>query len=193
LLDHLKLSARGKLADQYGKAFQSYVDEKLDESKLPITNLGSRKISAYDYPEIRPWLNKLANKEGFEVDRLIKCDKVLFVISCKARDFLYDRKVVRRDLFFSKEELERRVTQDLRDMSEIYTIADCIESCNEMRKRLKISAGRFVPVLLTSMKEPLSCSEVRSYYSKRRGVKLPKVHIATISQFIEDIRNRVML
>lgn len=81
LLDYLKLSARGKWAAQYGIAFQNYVDEKLDDSKLPIINLGSRKISVYDHPEIQPWLDKLAQKKGFEVDRLIKCGNTLFVIS----------------------------------------------------------------------------------------------------------------
>jgi len=57
LLDYLKLSARGKWAAQYGIAFQNYVDEKLDDSKLSIINLGSRKISVYDHPEIQPWLD----------------------------------------------------------------------------------------------------------------------------------------
>lgn len=191
LLDHPNLSARGKWADQYGKAFQKYLDEKLDESKLPIANLGSRKISIYDYPEIQPWLNKLQKKEGFEVDRIIKCCDAVFVVSCKARDFLYDRKVTRRDIFFPKKELDLRVKQNLRDMSEILIEASCIESCPKIRKQFELFKGRITPVLLTSMIEPLSIPEVRSYYSKRRGVKLPDVHIVTIPQFIELIRNHV--
>ena len=189
LLDHLKLSARGKWADQYGKAFQSYVDEKMDESELSIINLGSRKISVYDHPEIRPWLDKLSQKEGFEVDRLIKYDNTLFVISCKATDFLYDRKVIRRDIFFPKKELEQRMAKNLQDMTEIHVIIDCIQCCNKMRRELNLFADKFEAVLLTSMKEPLSCPEVSSYYSKIRGIGLPKVHIVTTSQFIELVRN----
>ena len=135
-----------------------------------------------------PWLNKLPQKEGFEVDRLIKCDNVLFVISCKATDFLYDRKVVRRDIFFPRMELEQRATKNLQDMAEIHIIADCIQSCDEMRKKLNLSAGKFVSVLLTSMREPLSCPEVRSYYSTRRRVKLPETHILAIPELIDMIR-----
>lgn len=190
LLDHLKLSARGKWADQYGRAFQSYLDAMLIESKLPITNLGSRKISMYDYPEIQPWLDKLQKKERFEVDRLIKCNDAVFVVSCKARDFLYDRKVTRRGLFFPKKELEERVKNNLQDMSEICIEASCIESCPKIRKAFKILGGKITPILLTSMMEPLSIPEVRGYYSKIRGLKLPKVHIVTIPLFIALIRNQ---
>ncbi len=187
LLDNLKLGARGKWADQYGKTFQNYTDEKLAESGLPITNLGSRKISVDEYPEIKPWLNKLPQKEGFEVDRLIKYDKVLFVVSCKANDFLYDRKAIRRAVIFRKEEIEKRVTKNLEDMAEIQVVTDCIRSCEEMRKELNLEADRFVPVVLTSIVEPLGCAEVRSYYSARRGVKLPEAHIMTIPQFIDMV------
>jgi len=189
LLEHPKLSVHGKWADQYGKTFQRYVDFKLVECKLPTTNLGSRKVSAKAYPEIKLWLNKLQRKEGFEVDRLVECGDVLFVVSCKARDYLYDRKVTKRDLFFPKEEFERRVEQNLQEMNTICIVANCIASCNKIRKELQLFANRFVPVLLTSMREPLSVSEVRSYYTKRRGVKLPKAHIVTIPQFIDIIKS----
>ena len=193
LLENPKLSARGKWADQYGRAFQSYLDEKLVESKLPITNLGSRKISVLNYPDIQPWLSKLQRKAGFEVDRLIRCYDTVYVVSCKARDFLYDRKVTRRDLFFPKKELERRVKQNLKDMTEIRIEASCIESCLEMRKAFQLMGVRITPILLTSMREPLSIPEVRSYYSKRRGVKFPEVHILTIQQFIELIKHQLSI
>jgi hypothetical protein len=188
-LDNLKLSARGKWAAQYGIAFQNYVDEKLEESKLPIINLGSRKISLCDHPEIRLWLDKLPQKEGFEVDRLIKCGNTLFVISCKTTDFLYDRKVVRRGIFFPKKDLEQRVEKNLKDATEVQVITDCIKCCNKMRKKLDLSADKFEAVLLTSMKEPLSYPEVCVYYSKRKGIELPKVHIVTMSQLIRRVRN----
>lgn len=189
LLDHLQLSSRGKWAEQYGKAFQSYVDEMLNESKLPITNLGSRKILLCDHPEIKSWLDKLSKKEGFEIDRLIKYRDILFVVSCKARDFLYDRKVVRRGVFFPKVELQQRLMQNLEDMKEVYLIADCLKSCDKMRKRLNLSADKFAPVLLTSMREPLSSPEVRSYYSKTNEKQvLPNVYILTTSQFIGHIK-----
>src|SRR3990170_4002410 len=136
VLDDSKLDARGKWATQYGLAFQKYVDEKLMESKLIVTNLGSRKISAHEYPEIRPWLDSLQQKEGFEIDRLIKYGKTIFVGPCKTSDFLYDRKVVRRDVIFSKKELERRVTKNLQDVSEIQVITDCIRCCGKMQRKL---------------------------------------------------------
>ena len=132
-------------------------------------------------------LDKLLQKEGFEVDRLTKCRNVLFVVSCKSNDFLYDRKVIRRAVIFRKEEIEKRVTQNLEDVAEIQAMTDCISSCKEMRRKLNLIAGRFVPVLLTSIVEPLSCDGVRSYYRTRRGVKLPEAYIITIPQFIDMV------
>lgn len=193
LLENQNLSARGKWADQYGRAFERYLDEKLVETRLPIKNLGSRKISVVDYPEIQPWLDKLQRKAGFEVDRLIRCYNTVYVVSCKARDFLYDRKATRRDLFFPKKELEARVKQNLKDMTEIRNEASCIESSLDIRKAFQILGARIVPILLTSMREPLSISEVRLYYSKRRGVKIPKVHILTIPQFISQIKHHLSI
>jgi len=81
------------------------------------------------------------------------------------------------------------VEKNLQDMTEIQVIADCLQCCNKMRRELDLSADRFEAVLLTSMKEPLSYPEVSSYYSKTRGIELPKVHIVTMSQFIWLVRN----
>jgi hypothetical protein len=188
LIDNLGFSSRGKWAAQYGLAFQNYVDQRLKESKLPIENLGSRKILARDHPEIRPWLDRMQQREGFEIDRLVKCGNVVFVVSCKARDFLFDRIVVRRAIFFPTKELEERIARNMEDVSKVQSMADCVKCCEEMRNKLGLYTDTFVAVLLTSMKEPLSCPEVRAYYTEKRRVRLPEAHIVTIPQFIELIR-----
>ncbi len=188
LLDNPELSARGTWASQYGIAFQNYVDYKLKQSGLPVLNLGSRKLTIHEHPEIQPWLDKLSQKKGFEIDRIIKCRDVLFITSCKTTGFLYDRKVIRRGVFWSRDQLERRVERNLQDMKEISVITDCIRSCEKVRKRLDLSASRFVAVLLTSMLEPLSIDEVQMYYSKKK-MSLSNTYIVTVPQFTDIIRS----
>lgn len=186
LLARPELSARGKWAEGYGKVFQRYVDEKVTQSKLPVENIGSRKISIAEYPEIEPWTKLLRRKQGFEIDRFFLSGNTLFIVFCKARDFLYDRKIWRRDVFFPNQEIEKKVEQNIEDMNEIYIEADCIASCKRIREKLTLPGKTFIPIVLTSRMEPMGVPEVRTYYSKK--INFPNVPVLTIEKFIELLK-----
>ena len=187
LLEHLELSTRGKWAEGYGRVFRLYVEDKVRKANLPVKNHGGRKIEISKHPGIEPWLNKLKKERRFQVDRFIQREDLLFVISCKARDFLYDRKIRRRDFFFSIRAVEARIRQDIEDMGEIFIETDCIASCDRVRKDLELDGSMFVPIVLTSRLEPMGVKEVRDYYSDK--LKFPDVPMLMIEDFIEILRD----
>jgi len=107
-------------------------------------------------------------------------------VSCKAQDFLYDRKIWRRDLYFPKTEVEDKVKQDIEAMSEISIEADCIASCKSLREKLELLGSSFKPIVVTSRVEPMGIPQIRDYYSK--SVQFPDVPVLTVQEFVELLR-----
>ncbi|MBI4258106.1 MAG: hypothetical protein HY619_04050 [Thaumarchaeota archaeon] len=180
--------AFGDWSRGYGELFEKYLDHLLGSSGLRLEVKRNLKVSVRDYPEIIPIISRAGKKEGFELDRLMIKDDTAYVVSCKARDFLYDQKLTGRDFFFPSKEIERRVTQNLVDMEEVKAEVECIESSPRLKSSLELNGKELVPIVVTSRKEPLSFYEVRGYYKSLTHV--PNVRIVNASTFIESLKTR---
>lgn len=186
------LTQRGsKAADvwgqKYGDAFQRYLSFKLKEADIGAMDLGSLAVTDERHPEVIPWLNKL-KKQGFQIDRVVvKGDKV-YLVSCKA-DFVLDRKLSVRDLFFPAKELERRCFKNIEDMNEIYVEAECARNNLQMfdkHRREVIEGKAILPIMVTSRTQPMAIPRIRSYYSKFKSI--PDVTLFTAIELVANLR-----
>jgi hypothetical protein len=186
------LTQRGlKSADvwgqKYGDAFQRYLGFKLKQADTGALDLGSLTVMGDHHPEIIPWLNKL-KKLGFQVDRVVVKGGEVYLVSCKA-DFVLDRKLSVRDLFFPAKELERRCFKNIKDMNEINTEAECVRNnlqvFDDYRREL-VKRKTIVPIVVTSRIQPMAIPQIRNYYSKFESV--PDVTLFTTAEFVEHLR-----
>lgn len=191
LLENRSSKAFGKWSHGYGKIFEKYVDTKLKQSTLQIKNLRKHTISRSKYPEISQHLSSL-RKASFEIDRIFLRDKFCFIASCKAHDFLYDRKIQMRDFFFPAEEIEKKVDRNLEDMHEINLEAECIASNPRILRDIGMEGKILIPIVLTSRLEPMGVEEVREYY--RKFLRFPEVPLLTMQRFfrfLESLQNLI--
>jgi hypothetical protein len=186
LLERRSSKAFGKWSSGYGRIFEEYIDEKLKQSTLKIKNLGKRTVNRAKYPEIFQHLSEL-RKTSFEIDRIFLKGNFCFISSCKAHDFLYDRKIQTRDFFFPSEEIEKKVDLNLQDMHEISMETECIASSQRILRDLGIEGTTLIPIVLTSRLEPMGVEEVREYY--RRSLPFRDVPTLTIQRFFEFLQN----
>lgn len=194
LEDPSKSRALGRWSQGYGKIFEAYLDEKLRGSGYAKANRGKQQIGRKEFPEIEPWLESLPKKgrskgrrkEAFEIDRVIELERVAFVVSCKARDFLFFSKFLKRDLLLADDELRSRMLQNLSDINEIYVETECVAQNQRVAEYLCLRGKILVPVLITSMVEPLSFPEIKSYLSRTYSVA--SVPLLTVAQFAEVLR-----
>ena len=186
LLESRESSAVGKWSEGYGKIFEKYLDKKLEKSNLRIMNTGKCRIRVTRYPEIPI---SFASRLGtyFEIDRILIKDKFCLLISCKAHDFLFDRKIQARDFFFPVEEMEKKVGQIINDMNKIYLKADCIATNSRILRDLGIEGKILIPIVLTSRTEPMGVEEVREYYGP--FLQFPEVLTLTVQCFLEFLKN----
>lgn len=98
-----------------------------------ITVRRRQKIFSREYPEIADLVANAGKKEGFDLDRMILTQGTAFLVSCKAPDFLYDQEIVSRDFFFPWKEIEKRIKDDTRYLTEIEAITKCVERSNALR------------------------------------------------------------
>jgi len=187
LMDESRRSpAWGTWSKGYGSAFEKYLDETLKRTAPDIENLGKRLFTIKEYPEIEAHLGKLGKTGSFEVDRILAKDGMAFVVSCKARDFLFDSKLLLRDLFFPAEEIERRVQANIEDLFEVYYEAECLTSNPELSSSICLKTEKIVPAVVTSRIEPMGVPEVRSYVS--RFLRFPDVQMLTVPAFVEFLK-----
>jgi hypothetical protein len=186
LLEMRGSRAYGKWSSGYGMIFEKYIDAKLGRSSFEIKNLGKRKIDATKYPEALRHFSDL-RKTSFEIDRIFLKGDFCFVASCKAHDFLYDRKIQTRDFFFPTKEIEKKVDQNLKDMNEIYINTKFIASSQRILSDIRAHCTTLVPIVLTSRVEPMSVEEVRAYY--RRSLQFHNVPTLTIQHFFKLLPN----
>lgn len=186
LLESRESSAVGKWSEGYGKIFEKYLDKKLEKSNLQIRNTGECRIRVTKYPEIPiSFVSRLGTY--FEIDRILIKDKFCFLISCKAHDFLYDRKIQARDFFFPVEEIEKKVGQNIDDMNKIYLKVECIATNSRILRDLGIEEKILIPIVLTSRTEPMGVEEIREYY--RKFLQFPEVSTLTVQRFFEFLKN----
>ncbi|MCW3129996.1 MAG: hypothetical protein N2V75_07870 [Methanophagales archaeon] len=179
----------GKMRQSYGKVFQLYVDEKLKNSKIMgLRNLGGRLIKSSDFPEIQPWLDKLPKqREAFQVDKILTKEDLCFIVSCKARDFAFQRKIGERNFFFPLSEIKRQISQNEGDLKEIYIEAGCIAVNPKVRDWIGLKKQKYiVPILLTSRMEPLGIKDVKVYFLEDEEIK--KVPVITIKELINLLK-----
>lgn len=179
----------GKMRQSYGKVFQLYVDEKLKNAEIMgLKNHGGRLIKASDFPEIRPWLDRLPKQtEAFQVDKILTKEDLCFVVSCKARDFAFQRKIMGRNFFFPLSEMKEQITQNEEDLNEIYVEAECIAVNPKIIDWIGLKKPKYVvPILLTSRIEPLGIKDVKEYFLKNEEIK--KVPVITITELINLLK-----
>lgn len=172
---------------KYGDAFQRYLSFILNEANMDALDLGSLSVAGEHYPEIIPWLDKL-KKQGFQIDRVIVKDDKVYLVSCKA-DFVLDRKLSVRDLFFPAKEVERRCFKNEEDMNEINIETECVRKNLQVfdKHRRKLIEGKAIlPTMVTSRKQPMAIPQIRNYYSKFMSV--PNVTLFTAKEFVEHLR-----
>lgn len=193
LEDPSKSRALGRWSQGYGKIFETYLDERLREAGWGKANKGKKQIRRSEFPEIGPWLDMLPKKGrskgrqkvAFEIDRLIVFNRVAYIVSCKARDFLFFSKFLKRDLFLSEDELRNRMRLNLDDVNEIYLETECIAQNRRVGEHLLLQDKILVPILITSMVEPLSSSGIKIYLS--RSCSVPSAPLLTVGQFIQEL------
>jgi len=184
LMDESRRSpAWGTWSRGYGSAFEKYFDETLNRMVPHTYNLGKRWFTIAEYPEIEPYVRRLGKTDGFEVDRILAKDRIVFVVSCKARDFLFDSKLLSRDLFFPAEEIEQRVQANIKYLIEVHYEAECLTSNPKLSSSLGLKTEKIVPIVVTSRIEPMGVPEVRSYFS--RFLRFPDVQMLTVPAFVE--------
>lgn len=181
VMDESRRSAAwGTWSRGYGLAFEKYLDDVLKHEVPNVINMGKRRFNVAEYPEIQA-CSGMQRKTEFEVDRVLAKDGVVFVVSCKARDFLFDNKLLLRDLFFPAEEIERRVDANIEHLNEVSYEAKCLESNSRISLSMGLRSTKVIPVVVTSHPEPLSVSGVRDYFLRIRN--FPDVQMLTVSAF----------
>lgn len=181
----------GKMRQSYGRFFEVYVDEKLKNAKIMgLKNHGGRLIKSSDSPEIGPYLDRLPEQtKGFQVDKVLTKEDLAFVVSCKARDFAFQRKIGKRDFFFPLSETKEQISRNEKDLKEIYIEAECIATNPEIIKGDEIELKNqeyIVPILLTSRTEPLSIKDIKEYFLEDEEIK--KIPVMTIPEFMNLLR-----
>ena len=181
----------GKMRQSYGRVFELYVDEKLKNAKvMGFKNHGGRKIKSSDSPEIRPYLDRLPKQtQGFQVDKILTKEDIAFVVSCKARDFAFQRKIGKRDFFIPLSETKEQISRNEEDLKEIYIEAECIAANPAIIKGDDIELKNqkyIVPILLTSRIEPLGVENVKGFFLEDEEIK--KIPVTTIPEFINLLR-----
>jgi len=190
----------GKMRQSYGKCFQLFIDQKLKNANIKnLEALGGRLVKFSDFPEIRTNLTELNKQtEGFQVDMILTKEDLAFIVSCKARDFTFQRKIVGRNFFVPFSEINQIIIQGKEDLKEIYVEAECIAVNPKIREWIGLRKQKYiVPVLLTSRTEPLGVKDVKEYFLNDEKIK--KSLIITISEFINllqesnyiDILNKI--
>jgi len=181
----------GKMRQSYGKVFELYVDEKLKNAKINgLENHGKMRIDSNNFPEIKPYLDRLPKqKEGFEVDRILIKENIAFVVSCKARDFAFQRKIGKRDFFIPLSETKEQISRNEEDLKEIRMEAECIAANPAIIKGNDIELKNqtyIVPILLTSRIEPLSIKDIKEHFLEDEEIK--KIPVMAIPEFINLLR-----
>lgn len=186
----------GKMGQSYGDAFELYVDEKLRNANIKnLKNLGKRKIKSSNFPGIKPCLDRLPKqKEGFEVDRILIKEDLCFIISCKARDFAFQRKIRGRNFFFPLSEINRQISQNEMDLKEICIESECIAVNPKVRNGIGLKKQKYiVPVLLTSRVEPLGTKDVKEYFLKDEELKrIPVITVTELIKLLEEPSNDLL-
>lgn len=188
------IKTAGKMRQSYGRFFEVYVDEKLRNAKIKnLKNLGGRLIKSSDFPEIRPWLESLPEKqtEAFQVDKILTKEDLGFVVSCKARDFAFQRKIGGRNFFFPLSEIKGQISQNKDDLKEIYLEAECIAANPNVGGWIGLKKQKYIfPILLTSRIEPLGVKDVKGYFLGDEEIK--KTLVVTITEFINLLSEPTM-
>jgi len=187
LMDESRRSpAWGTWSKGYGSVFEKYLDETLERTAPDIENLGKRLFTVKEFPEIEAHLRKLGKTGCFEVDRILAKDGMAFIVSCKARDFLFDSRLLLRDLFFPAEEIERRVQANIQYLLEVNYEAECLMSNPKLSSSIGLKTKKIVPAVVTSRIEPMGVPEVRSYFS--RFLRFPDIQMLTVPAFVEFLK-----
>jgi len=172
---------------KYGDAFEKYVSKVVAEANLPVRDLGSLAVSRVEHPEISEWLDRM-RKDGFEVDRIFLTSKTAYIVSCKA-DFILDRKLAIRDLFFPTKDTKAKISKNIFDMREIFYETECIRahpSIVEDRTHELLEGKTIQPILVTNRLQPIEVPEVREYYARLE--RFPDVPVKTTKEFVSILR-----
>jgi hypothetical protein len=180
--------AAGVWGQKYGDSFERYLSFRLKEADSCALDLGSLAVTREQYPEIIPWLDKMKKQGGFQIDRVVARGDKVHLVSCKA-DFVLDRKLSVRDLFFPVEEFEKRCLKNIGDMNEINIEAECVRENFQVfdKQRMEAIQGKaLLPTMVTSRTQPMAIPRIRSYYSKLKSV--PDVRLFTAKEFVEHLK-----
>ena len=178
---------RKTIGEWYGNGFRDYVVKILRE--IGVVNLSiEEKISVEEFgSELSTWLNRLPEnrKGGFSIDIVARKEKTALLISCKAPDLYFDYWLFRNYLFMPAKVIRDTIKTDIAYLREIGIEAECIVSMESIRQRLEIQTKRILPILVTSRKEPLGSSIMRTHLAQREAI--PTVPALTTDELREFI------
>jgi len=147
-----------------GQLFEDYVKDRIknlaDEIKSNIA------IRERDYPEIRPWLEKMDKKGEFEMDILTIKGDMAFIISCKGgRKDLPRLTISRMWGEIPERDILDRINKNKEEIRELKLICECIMSNDRILRDLEICDKKIEPLVVYPSIQPLSISELREAYN----------------------------
>jgi len=161
----------GEYGRVIGNTFESYIREIIE----PVADATHSKvlITEREFPEIRPWLDKLSKKEKFEIDVIAIKSRFAFVVSCKGgKKELPKLRVSKMLSEFLEREIVNKIKENKNYIEEINIECKCIESNKRIAKHLGVLGKELVPVVAHSTVQPLSMSKVRELYGVPPNVKV---------------------
>jgi len=179
------------IGEWYGNGFRDYVVKML--RGIGVVNLSiEEEISVEEFgSELSTWLNRLPKtrpkrrKGGFSIDIIARTEKTALLISCKAPDLYFDYWLFRSCLFMPAKVIRDTIKTDIAYLREIGIEAECIASMESIRQRLEIQTKRILPILVTSRKEPLGSSKLRTHLAQREAIPaIPALTTDELREFI---------
>jgi len=152
----------GQLKDKYGKAFDTYIRERIcNKATFELVD-NEITVRKQRYIEAKESFDKYGRQE-FKVDVLAWDDHKAYIISCKAHDFFFDARLYSSLMYMPYKEFYNRTCGNHRDLKEVLMWVDILKDTRKFQEQYGLTGKDFVPLLVTSLRDPLQIPEVRMW------------------------------
>lgn len=170
-----KSKSKGMLNEDWGKQFERYVRENLDQYHPDlIVDKGRMKIKRKKYPEIIDCTSNFIP----EIDVIAQSSRCVYLISCKAMDHWIAFDNLSTFFLQNYKSFSKSIQADLENTGEISQIAECIEQSPKFLKDRGFSGKEIIPFLVCPVQRPLGLDSVRKWcLDNKLAYTLPKTKI----------------